>query len=108
MSRADKLKGSPVKSPRGPVLRPGGFSESFGPYDHVEMFSSTCAHCQHITDFPSKREMYKFVDVCRGCMKLICLGCSGKPCRPWEQECERIEAEERLRARLERDRWGCY
>lgn len=109
MSRADTLKATaPVFRGKGPRIRPGGFSESFGPYAVVETYSSTCSHCQTITDFPSMRKMHESVDVCRGCMRLICLGCAGKPCRPFEKEAERLEAEWRLQARLNRERWGCY
>jgi hypothetical protein len=45
--------------------------------------------------------MTDHVDVCRGCMRLICLQCVGQPCRPWEKECERLEREARLRNRYE-------
>ena len=82
-------------------LRPGGVSEVFDPLGHIEIHSSTCAHCQKISDFSSLRKMHEHVDVCRGCMRLICLECAGKPCRPWEKECERIENEARLRSRIE-------
>jgi hypothetical protein len=52
--------------------------------------------------------MMEHVEICRGCMKLICLECYGKPCRPFEKELERQEAEARLRARLESQAWRCY
>lgn len=91
-----------------PALKPGGVSESFGPLGVTTLHSSTCAHCQHITDFESLRRMMDHVDVCRGCMRLICLKCVGQPCRPFEKEAERREAEARLRARLAADSWGCY
>jgi len=54
------------------------------------------------------------VDVCRGCMKLICLQCAGKPCRPAEKEVERQEAEYRLAQKIGLPavfidaKWRCY
>ncbi len=73
-------------------IKPGGVSYSFHPYCVEEFHSSTCSHCQRITDFPSLRKMHEHVDVCRGCMKLICLQCVGKPCKTWLEQCE-IEEE---------------
>jgi hypothetical protein len=87
---------------RGPLVKPGGVSESFSPLAHVEAYASTCSHCQHISEFPSMRRMMEHVELCRGCMKLICLQCAGQPCRPYEKEAERQEAEYRLRQRIER------
>ena len=83
-------------------VKPGGVSEYFDPIGGVTtLHCSTCAHCQRHTEFPSMRKMHEHVDVCRGCMKLICLECAGKPCRPYEKEVERQEAEARLRAKIE-------
>lgn len=82
-------------------FKPGGLSQVFGPLECNSMHSSTCSHCQKITDFPSMKVMQNYVEMCRGCMKLICLDCAGKPCRPWEKECERLENEQRLRSKLE-------
>jgi hypothetical protein len=73
-----------------------------------EVHHSSCAHCQTGTEFPSMKEMMNYVEICRGCMKLICLECAGKPCRPWEKECERQEMEGRLRRRVEMAGWECY
>jgi hypothetical protein len=58
----------------------------------VEIATSKCAHCQHLTDIPSRRKMTDHVDICRQCNALICLGCAGKPCTPWQKQ---IEAQER-------------
>jgi hypothetical protein len=92
--------------------KPGGVGEYFdGPLWNGRastVYASTCAHCAHVTEFPSRRTMTEHVDVCRGCMRLICLGCVGKPCTPQELECERIERETRVSRRLEKDSWGCY
>ena len=85
-------------------FKPGGINFNFDPANGgiLEAHSSTCFHCQAITDFPSKKEMMNYVDVCRGCMRLICLACVGKPCRPYELEAERQELEGQIRKRLER------
>lgn len=79
-----------------------------------ENHESTCGHCQHITAFPSKREMMNYVEICRGCFRLICLTCYDRMCKGIEG-CvpaeERILQEERaaeLAAKIERDRWRCY
>lgn len=93
--------------------RPGSFSEVWDGwvgdgYLVKTSYSSTCSHCQRGTDFPSMKRMTDYVDICRGCMKLICLQCVGKPCVPFEKQCEIDEAEYRLRKRLELDSWKCY
>lgn len=74
------------------MARPGGVLEIRGPYETLEYHTSTCAHCGHVTVFVNPKQMQQVVDFCRGCSKLICLNCAGKPCRPWEQEMERQEA----------------
>lgn len=77
------------------------------------VYSSTCSHCQHGTDFPSKRNMMDYVEICRGCMRLICLECydklcKGEPCETYEQKTDRKEAEEDLHRKLVREGWRCY
>lgn len=74
----------------------------------AEVYASTCAHCQGITELPSLRRKDEFIDICRSCMKLICQRCAGKPCLPAEMECERIEREARIKRRIEQGAWGCY
>jgi hypothetical protein len=88
------LKNSPEwKIPHGPSIRAGGLGEYFNPDGTItEVYSSTCSHCQHVTEFPNRRKMFEHVDVCRGCMKLICLGCAGKPCVTWLKKCDIEEA----------------
>ena len=104
MSDLDKLFG-----PVGPRIRPGSVTEYFGEAGEYSIsYSSTCAHCQRGTDFPSMKKMMDYVDVCRGCMKLICLHCVGKPCLPWEKQVEHMENQERIQHAIERSRWGCY
>lgn len=102
----------PDKMPKGPRLKPGGVGMYFeGPMwtgKVREVHSSTCNHCGHPTEFESMRTMMEHVDLCYGCMRLICLGCVGKPCVPQEMACERVEREARLRHKLEQDAWGCY
>jgi hypothetical protein len=101
--------------PHGPRVRAGGIGQYFdGPNwtgKCVEVYESTCAHAwcgQKITTFPNLRKMMDHVEICRGCMRLICLECIGKPCLPAEKEAERLEAEERLRRRVAINTWGCY
>lgn len=52
--------------------------------------------------------MFDHVDICRGCMHLICLKCVGKGCRPYEKEAERQEHEFKLRSRIHMQGWSCY
>jgi hypothetical protein len=88
---------------------PGGVDEMTLPGLYpIETHTSTCSHCQHITSFPSRRVMMEHVEICRGCMKLICLSCVGQPCRPYEREAERLENEEYLKMQISRSTWGCY
>jgi len=90
-------------------FQPGGVGEYF---DELgvgrEVYASTCAHCQSITEFPSRRTMMDYVEICRGCMRLICLQCHGKPCRPYEKFVDEQESEFQLQQRLIRDGWRCY
>lgn len=89
MSRKDALLAGAPTLGRGPKIRPGGIGEYFEPDGSVKtVYASTCAHCQHITEFESRRQMTDAVDVCRSCMRLICLECVGKPCMPAEKWAE--------------------
>jgi hypothetical protein len=93
------------------VLRfePGGVGQYFDPIGQmVEKYSSTCSHCQRMTEFPSKRNMMDYVEICRNCMRLICLECHGKPCLPYEKRADQMESEATIRERLVRDGWRCY
>jgi hypothetical protein len=72
--------------------RPGGIGILFMPEGaQVEVETSTCAHCQHLTDIPSRRKMMDYVDVCRVCDKLVCLACAGGPCTPHMRKIEQME-----------------
>jgi hypothetical protein len=73
-----------------------------------EVCASTCTHCGAITQFASMRKFHEHCDICRGCMRPICLRCVGRPCRPQEKEAERQEREQRIHGRIVRDAWGCY
>lgn len=70
--------------------------------DHLgnvtEVYAVTCAHCQHIVEFPSRRQMMEHVEFCRGCGKLVGIecGCAGGPCNPWERELDKQEKEANL------------
>lgn len=72
-------------------LRPGGIGTSFFCDEVTHVDTSTCAHCQRITDIPNRRRMTDYVDVCRACMALICLQCAGKPCTPTMKRVEEME-----------------
>lgn len=99
----------PDKIAHGPRLKAGSVGEYYdGPLftgKCTPVYASTCAHCQHITEWASKKDMV--VDVCRKCMRLVCERCSGSPCTPQEAWCEQIEREA-LRKKIEIDGWGCY
>lgn len=93
-------------------FKAGGVGQYFENVNHTgrvtEVYASTCAHCTAITEFASARTMMDHVEMCRGCMRLICLNCYGKPCRPAEAEAERQELEARIQGIVERQAWRCY
>lgn len=74
-------------------VKAGGVGVSFTCDGAVEVDTSTCAHCQRITDIPNRRRMHDVVDICRNCMRLICLNCADKPCTPFMRKVEAMEAE---------------
>ena len=49
------------------------------------------------------RKMHEHVDVCRNCMKLICLECAGKPCTPWMKIVDMYESKRENDQRMLRD-----
>lgn len=74
------------------AYRPGGVGISYDPVNgQVEVETSTCAHCQKITDIPNRRKMTEVVDFCRQCFRLICADCAGKPCTPFIKKVEAME-----------------
>jgi len=99
----------PDRIAHGPRLKAGSVGEYYeGPLftgKCMTVYASTCFHCGHISEWRNKRDMV--VDVCRGCMRLVCERCAGGPCVPQEAECERIEREA-LKRKIEIDGWGCY
>lgn len=98
-----------------PGQRAGGIGQYFdGPLADAgrklvrETLASTCGHCGSITEFESRRRMTDHVDVCRGCMRLVCLRCAGGPCDPMEAKAEREELAARIRERAAIGAWRCY
>jgi hypothetical protein len=109
MGRKDVLRASLPDIwaiPKGPRIKPGGIVEICTSFGVEVRYASTCNHCQHITEAPTKQEMREKTNVCRGCMRMICEKCADKPCLPWEKQCE-YQEREYLKRRIE-DRWGCY
>ena len=80
----------------------------------VEGHSSTCSHCQHITDYPSRKVMMDYVDLCFGCMKLVCRqpACVENykrfGCVPYEKQAEAQELEQKLKSLVHVQAWRCY
>jgi hypothetical protein len=91
---------------QGSRLKPGGVAELWDETGYQIFFTSTCSHCQHITRGKTAREVRENTDVCRGCMRLICLRCANKPCLPWEKQCEYKERET-LKRQIE-EKLRCY
>jgi hypothetical protein len=90
-------------------FEPGGIGEYFDEFGTpTAQYASTCAHCQRITEFPSKRTMMEYVEICRGCMRLICIECHGKPCFPYDKRADQQETEYEIKQRLIKDGWRCY
>lgn len=67
----------------------------------TENYGSVCAHCQRLTMMTSQREVSEKTDLCRQCMRLVCLHCAGKGCTPWEKQMEAQEHRGRFRQALE-------
>lgn len=76
-------------------FKPGGLGQYVGPWGCIEVHVSTCSHCQHQTEFESMRKMHEHVDVCRNCMRLVCLRCAGGPCVTYAKQADIEEAEYR-------------
>jgi hypothetical protein len=107
MDKKEVLRASaPAISYLGRKFRPGGISETFTEFGCTVAYTSTCAHCQRFAEAATARELREKVDVCRGCMRLICLSCARKPCLPWEKQCE-YQEREYLKRRIE-DKLRCY
>lgn len=93
------------------LIKPGGINIVTDPVlGEVEAHSSTCRHCQHITDFPSRKVMMDHVDLCFKCMELVCRepACQKKGCVPYEKQAEIQETEYRIRSRIHMMGWRCY
>jgi len=78
---------------RGPSLY--GTSRGYfcfeGPDGTKEADSFTCQHCNFITKVGPFTDPANIGGYCKGCGKLICRGCVGKPCDPLEAKLERAE-----------------
>lgn len=93
------------------MTKPGGINTYFDPvFGEVELHSSTCRHCQHVTDFPSRRVMMDYVDVCFKCAALVCREpeCQQKGCIPFEKQADEAENAFYLRQRIYIQGWRCY
>lgn len=93
------------------MVRPGGINFYNDPSGRlIESHSSTCRHCQHITDFPNRKEMMDYVDLCFKCMELICREpeCVKRGCVPYEKQMEQAETERMIRDRIHMQAWRCY
>lgn len=83
-------------------IKPGGIGQYFNEPGQLgsvrEVHHSTCAHCQKGTEFPSMRKMMDYVDICRVCMRLVCLECHDKGvCTPFVKLIDEKDAEEERR-----------
>lgn len=93
------------------MIKPGGINTYFDHLGHeIETHSSTCRHCQHLTEFPSKKVMMDYVDLCFKCMNLVCREpeCMKKGCIPYEKQAEIEEQASYLRSRIHVQGWRCY
>jgi hypothetical protein len=78
------------------MRRPGGYLQSVGPNGAAAADTFSCRHCQRIVVVRPKERPEDIGGLCRLCMGLVCAGCSGGRCTPFER---RLEAQE-LRGRL--------
>ena len=92
--------------------KPGGVNVFLDHYtgNEIETHSSTCNHCQHLTEFPSRKVMMDYVDLCFKCMKLVCREpeCQRQGCIPYDKRAEMAETEEKIRSRIHMQAWKCY
>ena len=83
------------------MLRAGGHlvgSDPEGIVDEADTF--TCRHCQKIVVVRPKQRPEDIGGLCRICMGLVCPGCAGGGCQPFERRIEAAEARGRLRRDL--------
>ena len=57
-----------------------------------ECSTFTCFHCQRITHVKAKADPANIGGLCKHCMKLICPNCVGKPCVPFLEQLDAMEA----------------
>lgn len=58
----------------------------------IERDTFTCFHCQRVVFVKPKADPADMGGLCKVCMKLICPGCVGKTCLPFEKSIEKAEA----------------
>lgn len=57
-----------------------------------ETDTHTCAHCNKVVHTPVNKKIEEVGDFCRGCMKVICVGCADeRVCMPFMKKVEAIE-----------------
>lgn len=80
------------------MRNPKGYAIITGP-DHpdIEWDTFTCKHCQHVVRVTPFCDAADAGGRCLVCDSLICKGCLGKPCLPFEKKIEAMEARERFR-----------
>lgn len=83
------------------MRRPGGYAridDPDGPRQEFDTF--TCAHCNRVTHVAARARPEDIGGLCKVCMGLICPRCVGKPCVPFLQRLDEMEAKARFRAEL--------
>lgn len=80
----------------------GGVSQYFLPDGRmVERGTKKCNHCQRPVEVDDLRKLMEVMDLCRGCMKLICLPCYGET---WQKGCmHHLKAIEVAEEKAQRD-----
>ncbi len=62
-----------------------------------ECDTHTCNHCQQLVHVRPNKRIEEVGDICRGCMKVICLNCAGRGCTPFLKQLDIMEARARAR-----------
>jgi hypothetical protein len=77
------------------MRKPQGYATIIDPESGTqELDSFTCGHCQHITHVKAGERPEDMGGLCKCCMTLICKHCVGKPCSPFLEQVERMEAKQ--------------
>jgi len=83
------------------VLRPGGYAciaDADGGRRECDTF--TCGHCNRITHVAARQAPEDIGGLCKVCMALICAACVGRPCVPFLETLDRMEARARFRREI--------